>query len=167
MTTIRVSGPEGEIGPIVERIKAAFPTEIVSEKSYDSDREEGIKLVYMNIDDDLQTRSKGKLEDWAVIEYCHNTRRTSEIMRYFDLDYDTAKEILDRLAESGALIRELDRKTYTYLDAKKAIWCKDCQHFDKEEEECKKGYWGCHSSHSWFYIGGCKSYNPLVPIDNL
>lgn len=137
MTTIRLSAPENEIGPLIERIKAAFP-EIVSEKIYDSDREEGVKLAYFNIEEDLQKRAKSNLEDWAIIEYCHELRGTSSIMRYFDLDYDRAKEILDRLVNSGALARELNRKSYSYIDAKKVNWCRNCIYFDKEALECSK-----------------------------
>jgi len=159
MTTIRVSGPKDELGPIIERIKAAFP-EIVSEKTYDSDREEGILLVYFNIEEELQKRAKANLEDWTIIEYCHERRGTSEIMRYFNLEYDTAKEILDRLAQSGALVRDVYRKSYYYLDSRKAVYCKDCARFDPEKKECVDGSY--RNTDSWEFPGYCR-FKPIEP----
>lgn len=160
MTTIRVSGPENEIGPIIERIKAAFP-EIVSEKIYDSDREEGVKLAYFNIEEELQKSAKANLEDWAIIEYCHQERKTSEILKYFNLEYDNAKEILDRLTESGALFRDVILKSYHYIDSRKAVYCKDCARFNPELNECSgRGY---HRTVESCELPGYCNFKPIKP----
>lgn|GEM_PF-6696019 len=122
MITIRVSGPQEDIDSVLDIVRANVPN-IIKENSYDSRDEDGVKLVYFNISDELQRRSKDNLQDWAIIEFCNSIRTTSDIKNYFDIGYSELKEILDRLVGSKDLVRRLEDKHYCYLDAKMANCC--------------------------------------------
>ena len=123
MTEIRIRGDLKN--EVLETIKAQY--EILETNDYND-------AVYCIIKDPLQKISENNLQDWMIIEYCKEWRTTPEIMKYFKLEYDTAREILDRLYASEALGRRLEDKRYAYIDRDIVHRCKECVHFIKMDE---------------------------------
>lgn len=161
MPTIRVMGHPEEIKEICEIIKREVPG-IDLEKTFETRDEGNIIRIYYRIPDELQKSAKLGLQEWMVLDYCQNVRGTSEIMRFFDLEYAEAREMLDRMHSSGILVRELFDRSYRYLDARKAVFCQDCCYYNSDELECDcRGVF--HSCQEWFEADGprsCHNYTP-------
>lgn len=123
MTEIRIRGDLKT--EVLETVKKTY--DVLEVNDYDN-------AIYVTIKDPLQKNSENALQDWMIIEYCKEWRTTPQIMKYFNLEHDTAREILDRLYSSEALGRRLDDKRYTYIDRNIVHRCKDCVHFIKMDE---------------------------------
>lgn len=134
MTEIRVIGPADEVPEILQIIRDNIPN-IIYEREYEP-YEHGIIRVSFTVEEKLQMAVKGNLQDWAILEYCEQTRKTGDVMRYFSLTHDVAREMLDRLVNSGDLVRGLSDKTYFYLSRKEAVFCRDCDHWNEDEGVC-------------------------------
>lgn len=130
MTDIRISGEPELVQQILAAIKDNIPG-VYSERKFPSDRVEGEILIYLKVQEPNQI-IRGNLQDHQVIELCKAWRSKSEVATYFGITFGAAEEILERLHESGDLVRNLDdsgakrHHHYEYLDAKLATYCKDC-----------------------------------------
>lgn len=130
MTDIRISGEPELVQQILAAIKDNIPG-VYSEKKFPSHRVEGEILIYLKVQEPNQI-IRGNLQDFQVIELCKAWRSKSEVATYFGITFGAAEEILERLHNSGDLVRNLDdsgaKRThhYEYLDARLATYCKDC-----------------------------------------
>ena len=130
MTDIRISGEPELVQQILAAIRDNIPG-VYSERKFPSDRVEGEILIYLKVQEPNQI-IRGNLQDFQVIEFCKAWRSKSQVATYFGLTFGAAEEILERLHESGDLVRNLDdsgakrHHHYEYLDAKLATYCKDC-----------------------------------------
>lgn len=161
MPTIRVMGRPGEIIEICEIIKREVPG-IDLDKTYETRDDNNMIRIYYRIPDELQKSSQSGLQDWMILVFCQTLRGTSEIMHYFNVEYGPCKEMLDRMYHAGVLVRELFDKSYHYLDARKAVFCRDCCYYNSDELECDcRGVF--HSCREWFEADGprsCHNYTP-------
>lgn len=147
MTEIRIKGDHKD--KVLAVIKELF--EVLEVQDYGN-------ATYCTIKDELQKNSENNLQDWMIIEYCKEWRTTPQIMKYFKLEYDTAREILDRLYSSEALGRRLDDKKYAYIDRDIVHRCKDCISFTPvDEDECFCA----------FCDGHCEAYKKPVDGEEL
>lgn len=145
MTDIRISGEPELVQQILAAIKDNIPG-VYSERKFPSDRVEGEILIYLKVQEPNQI-IRGNLQDFQVIEFCKAWRSKSQVATYFGLSFGAAEEILERLHESGDLVRNLDdsgakrHHHYEYLDAKLATYCKDCAllTYRKAGPYCKLG----------------------------
>lgn len=147
MTEIRIKGDHKD--KVLAVIKELF--EVLEVQDYGN-------ATYCTIKDELQKNSENNLQDWMIIEYCKEWRTTPQIMKYFKLEYDTAREILDRLYSSEALGRRLDEKKYAYINRDIVHRCKDCISYTPDDsEEC------CYC----FSNGRCEANKMFVNGDEL
>ena len=136
MTSIRVAGPPDFVNQIVGMIKKTVP-DIVDEKQYNSDYVRGDIIGYMSVLEPNQVIA-GNLKDYQVIEFCRDWRSKSQVAKYFNLKFEAAEEILERLTDSGDLVRTLNdsgakrHHHYEYIDAQQTVLCKDCAYCRKD-----------------------------------
>lgn len=147
MTEIRIKGDHKD--KVLAVIKEQF--EVLEIQDYGN-------ATYCTIKDELQKKSENNLQDWMIIEYCKEWRTTPQIMKYFKLEYDTAREILDRLYSSEALGRRLEEKKYAYIDRDIVHRCKDCISFILVDED------DCFCA---FCNGHCEAYKKPVDGEEL
>lgn len=127
---VRITGTLEDREGIIMALKAAGYDFVVPSRLYDSE-DMRYKTCYLDIPSkDQQIGSN--LQDWQVIEYCNNFRSKNDVARNFNIQFEAAEEILDRLAETGALLKWVDDKKYVYLDARWAQFvkpiCGNCDH---------------------------------------
>lgn len=148
---IRITGTDAERAHAMELLKSLPITDVSKLYPADDMRE---MSVYLTITGEHQT---GPLEDWRIIEYCNGMRSKADIMRFFNISFESAEEILNRLTDSGALLRWVYDKKYIYLDARWAKFvkpkCKDCEH---------RNLWGeCYITNEYAKVDdSCKKFEP-------
>ena len=131
MTDIRVSGQPDLVKGLVDLIKKYVP-DIISEKEYNSNTP-GEILVYLSVQEPNQV-IRGGLQDHQIIEYCYSWRTKAQVAKYFSIEFEAASEILERLTDSGDLLRYLDdsgaklHHHYEYINSNLVHYCKDCKH---------------------------------------
>ena len=127
---IRVVGPLNEAKGLMDKIVSAVPGCGVI-KTYD--HEEGIAL-YCTVREDNQIVVGGVPSDAQVIEFCRTWRSKYDVSKYFEMDFDAANEILDRLMAQHDLTRILDNSgrkreyRYMFIDSVKCNPCLNCKH---------------------------------------
>lgn len=127
---IRIIGDDQERGEVIELLRSKYKLNSVSQE-YDSRDDERYKMVYVEILHKSQ-EIIGCLQDYQVIEYCNRPRSKIEVSRNFKMSFEAAEEILNRLSESGALIKFLNDKKYVFIDEKLvkevSSKCGNCEH---------------------------------------
>ena len=165
MTCIRIDGPPEVVNQVAGIIKDVVPG-ITDEKQYNSSYTRGDIIVYIYVQEPNQVIA-GNLKDYQVIEYCRDWRSKSQVANYFSIKFEAAEEILERLTNSGDLVRELNdsgakrHHKYEYVDATKVHLCKCCKHHEVAEEG--SSIW-CKLNRGYV----CRGWNQcgrFVPID--
>lgn len=141
MTKIRITGDEEEVKRIIESIRPVIPEILETDTHWQSDT---TVAYYLTLQEPLQKEAAGQVQEWAIIEYCKEWRKTPEIKKYFGMEYESVREICDRMYSQGVLARRLMDKSYAYLDRGLLHKCADCMHFESlgsmEIPESKKEY---------------------------
>ena len=150
---IRITGTDAERAQVMDLLKSLPITEVSKLYPADDLRE---MSVYLTVTGQNQG---GPLEDWRVIEFCNSTRSKADVMRFFNISFESAEEILTRLADSGALLRWVYDKKYVYLDARWAKFvkpkCGDCEHRD--------GWGDCTFTHAYAKVNEkCSKFEPAL-----
>lgn len=132
---IRIIGTDDELEQASIVICEHFKPYRISDRLQSRD-EDDEKIIYFDIKSEKQIIN-GNLQDFQVIGYCSKVRSKSDVSKYFDISFEAAGEILERLVGSQALYKEVSHMKYVYLDAEK------CHKFPKTCKYCAHcGSWG-------------------------
>lgn len=133
---IRITGTAEERSEVIELLKSHFDIGEIS-KEYDSRDDVRFKSVYVDIFSE-DRKVTNNLQPFQVIEYCNNFRSKADVKRNFNLSFEAAEEILERLVVSGDLLKWVSDKKYVYLDSRYSRFikarCGNCDH---------RGSFGC------------------------
>lgn len=161
---VRITGTEEDRKTILAALGSyqnenGEPLKILSvSKEYDYHEDKRMKSVYVDIPSKFQIVI-GNLQDYQVLEYCYNFRSKNQLAKEFHITWDAAGEILDRLANSGDLIKMVSDKRYEYIraDVAKLVVkeCGNCDHrtiswgeceYDPEPDTREHGYIPVHNA---------------------
>ncbi len=137
---MRVTGTPEDLKALIGVLDREF--NIKSSELYEDESDLRFNVVYI----DVFTKDreiKSTIQDFQVLEYCNRFRSKNEVKNYFDISFEAAAEILDRLAGEGALFKYLDDKKYIYVDARYLPFvskrCGNCDHRSYAWGECYAG----------------------------
>lgn len=137
---MRVTGAPEDIKALIGVLDREFNTKI--SEIYNDESDLRFNVVYIDVFTKDRTVNS-TIQDYQVIEYCNKFRSKNEVRNYFDISFEAAAEILDRLADEGALFKYLDDKKYIYVDARYLPFvkkrCGNCEHRSFAWGECYKG----------------------------
>ena len=137
---MRITGTEEDIKALIGVLDKEYC--IKSSELYEDKDDLRFNVAYI----DVFTKDraiKSTIQDYQVLEYCNKFRSKNEVKNYFNISFEGAAEILDRLAGEGVLFKYLDDKKYLYVDARYLPFvkkrCGNCEHRSFSWGECYKG----------------------------
>lgn len=113
---VRATGSQEDIDVLVNLLGGVFKIIEVS-KPFDDRDDFRNKRVYI----DLMSKDRevaSTLQDYQVIEFCSKWRTKADVMHQFRIPFEAAEEILERLINSGALVKYVEDKHYAYTDSR-------------------------------------------------
>ena len=152
MTDIRIRGPPEHVNLILETIKSAIPDIYYQSKPYDGDDKSGDIAIYVKVREQNQTFITRPGDD-QVIEYCRTWRSKADVMHYFNIDFEAAEELLDRLNNGKMLVRIVDGKRYLFTDIRKIADCATCRYCGLDAD---------NDPHCWYGRGQGKIDEPRI-----
>lgn len=155
MIRIRITADEDEIKVFALLLKKYY--KVVNEPVlYDTTIDIRKKTSYFDVAAE-DTDVKVSLQEYQIIDYCNKWRSKNDVKHEFGVSFEAAAEILDRLAESGALYKLVTNKKYEYVDARYLQFvvreCGNCEH---------RGAWGdCYKGVKPEDLGEAVEYIPV------
>lgn len=110
---VRVIGTEGEISSVIKLLKQNFEVVSVSDLKVSRD-DPRASIGHIDIMSEDQKLVCGAPSEAQVLDYLVTWHSKKDVMHYFRISWEKSEEILERLYSNGAVLKELDDRSYVY-----------------------------------------------------
>ena len=94
-----------------------------------------------------------KFDELNGVKICRTWRSKADVMHYFNIDFEAAEELLDRLNNGKMLARIVDDKRYLFVDIRKIADCATCKYCGSDAD---------NDPHCWYGRGQGKIDEPRI-----